>query len=199
MVERVAAVGRIGPNAVSRVLEALQSGEGYETTNRVFREAKLASYLAQPPDSMVPEQEVARLHQALIGCVGPARARAISRDAGQLTAEYLLENRIPAWLQPLLRLLPAALSGRALLRAISKNSWTFSGSARFSFTSRPAWAISLEGCPLCARMHTDVPACDYYATTFEHLFRELVSPGARVLEVECQAAGARACVFSIQV
>jgi divinyl protochlorophyllide a 8-vinyl-reductase len=39
------------------------------------------------------------------------------------------------------------------------------------------------------------PVCDYYAATFEGLFRALVHPAARVVETECEACGAPACIF----
>jgi divinyl protochlorophyllide a 8-vinyl-reductase len=43
----------------------------------------------------------------------------------------------------------------------------------------------------------EAPVCDYFAATFERLFRALVHADARVREVECAATGAPACVFEV--
>ena len=86
----------IGPNAITRMSEALTISLGSGICRDVFTAAGLERHLATPPTKMVDEIEVARLHRALIERLGPTEAAEISREAGRLTGDYLLENRIPA-------------------------------------------------------------------------------------------------------
>ncbi len=46
---------RIGPNAVTRVAEALRAHAGDAATAALFGRAGLAAYIARPPEAMVPE------------------------------------------------------------------------------------------------------------------------------------------------
>ena len=50
-----AAAGRIGPNAITRMAEALTAALGPEPTTTLFGAAGLARYLATPPERMVDE------------------------------------------------------------------------------------------------------------------------------------------------
>ncbi|WP_313389247.1 bacteriochlorophyll 4-vinyl reductase, partial [Rhodospirillum rubrum] len=88
--------GRIGPNAIIRVIDALRTTIGETACARIVEEAGLATYLDQPPQAMVDETEVARLHGALRANLDRETAEAVCRDAGEATAGYLLANRIPA-------------------------------------------------------------------------------------------------------
>jgi divinyl protochlorophyllide a 8-vinyl-reductase len=40
--------------------------------------------------------------------------------------------------------------------------------------------------------------CDFYAATFERLYRELVDPRTTAVETACAAAGAAECVFELR-
>jgi divinyl protochlorophyllide a 8-vinyl-reductase len=189
---------RIGPNAIIRMAEALRSDAGSAETERLFGAAGLAHYLAEPPQEMVDEREVIALHRLVRSALGHERAARISREAGRLTGDYLLANRIPGPAQIVLRLLPRALATRALLTAIGRNAWTFVGSGAFRAETRPVARITIANCPICRDAHAGAPLCDYYAGTFERLFRALVNPQARVTETACSAVGADACAFEIR-
>lgn len=188
-------VARIGPNAIIRVAEAMRAEVGEGRTADVFRAAGLANYLLEPPVAMVDEREVTQLHRVLRAELRASPAREVSLAAGARTGDYLLAHRIPPLAQRLLCALPPALASRALLAAIARNAWTFAGSSVFEYRAGNPSRMSLTGCPLCRGTSADAPLCDYYAATFERLFRKLVSPRATVREVACEAAGARACVF----
>lgn len=190
--------GRIGPNAITRVAEVLRLRFGTGATSTLFEHAGLSGYLLQPPQSMVDEAEVRRLHGVLREDLGDEQARAVARAAGLRTAEYLLAHRIPRPVQRLLKLLPAALAAHVLLAAISRNAWTFAGSGKFSARVGKPVVLTLRNNPLCRRLNTAAPACDYYAATFERLFRTLVHPRAEVLEVACEACGDLECRFEIR-
>jgi divinyl protochlorophyllide a 8-vinyl-reductase len=190
-------VGRIGPNAVTRVAEVLVERFGRQPAARVFAAAGLAAYVDTPPTAMIDEDEVIRLHRALRAALGPA-AREVARAAGERTADYVHDHRIPRAVRALLGVLPAPLAARLLLVAITRHAWTFAGSGTFRIESFAPVRLAIRGNPLCRGVVADAPQCDYYAATFERLFVRLVSPLARVREIACEAAGADACVFEIR-
>ncbi|MGJ4952801.1 bacteriochlorophyll 4-vinyl reductase [Bradyrhizobium sp. HKCCYLS20291] len=191
------AAGRIGPNAIIQTAEALRLLLGEDATDRVFAAARLENYLSTPPAEMVDEAEVIRLHGALRTLLDEDTARAVSGKAGQLTAAYLLANRIPRPAQRLLRLLPARLASRALSRAITAHAWTFAGTGIFTACPGRPTVYEISQCPLCRGHRSDHASCDFYAATFETLFRTLVHPDARAREIACEAVGASACRFEI--
>jgi divinyl protochlorophyllide a 8-vinyl-reductase len=190
---------RIGPNAVTRLGAAITATEGAQATARVFRACNLETYLVAPPVEMVDARAVADLHRELHKAFGDARARLIGRAAGRETAEYLLRHRIPRVAQFVLRHLASRhASARLLVAAISKNAWTFAGSGEFRACGRRPLVFSIRGCPLCRSAASTSPYCDFYAGTFERLFRLLVDAHASVDEIACQATGHTACQFSIE-
>jgi len=196
--------GQIGPNAITRVAEAMRSHLGEQATAELFGSIQLQSYLAQPPQAMVPQDDVSRLHARLRAALGPEEARRIGREAGRRTGDYLLAHRIPRPAQFALRWLPPAIAARILVRAIARHAWTFAGSGTFSFSIGSAGRgagslrLSIASCPLCSRIRADAPACDHYAATFERIFVDLVSARSTVLETDCQASGATRCVFEVR-
>jgi divinyl protochlorophyllide a 8-vinyl-reductase len=189
--------GRIGPNAVIRLAEALDALESKAVTRKLFIAASLESYVHALPDAMVPEEEVIVLHHHLRSNLGADRAASVSWIAGFRTADYLLANRIPKPVQRLLKLLPARLAAFILLRAIGAHAWTFAGTSCFSWRMGRPITLAFEDCPLCRRDRTAQPCCSYYSATFERLFRELINADTAVRETECIAAGGGACRFEI--
>ena len=193
--------GRIGPNAITRLAQAAEGAMGREATRGLFSAAGLDRHLASPPQHMVPERDVTALHRALRERVGAAQAALLAREAGHLTAEYLLANRIPRPVQWLLRALPPWPAARILCAAIGRHAWTFTGSGSFRVLPGRPLRLEIRDGPiaLAALPHAggEAPACDYYAATFATLFRKLVSPHAQVSETQCSALGAEACIFEI--
>jgi divinyl protochlorophyllide a 8-vinyl-reductase len=191
-------IGRIGPNAITRVADALLEQVGDRQTARLFRSAGLERYVGAPPRQMVDECEVKRLHQVLRSELGLERARWISRAAGLATGDYLLAHRIPPAVQVFLRALPGGLASRMLLSAIKRHAWTFSGSGVFGARTGRPLQIWIGGCPVCRDAVAQEPLCDYYAATFQRLYRALVHPDVVVRETECEATGAEACLFEVK-
>ncbi|MFN7570804.1 MAG: bacteriochlorophyll 4-vinyl reductase [Betaproteobacteria bacterium] len=186
---------RIGPNAIVQLAEALRATFGAQRGADFFRAAGLAEFWSAPPQSMVDEASVLRLHRALRAEFDTATATRLARDAGRRTGDYLLAHRIPRFAQAVLKRLPAPLASRMLLTAIRKHAWTFAGSGVFTAqTGRPTW-FRIADCPMCRGETSSQPLCDYYAATFERLFRVLVHPATTVAETSCQACGADACTF----
>jgi divinyl protochlorophyllide a 8-vinyl-reductase len=185
---------RIGPNAIVQLAEALRAAFGVQRGADFFAAAGLSVYWTAPPQQMVDEAEVLRLHRALRAEFG-AQAASLARDAGRRTGEYLLAHRIPRPAQTLLKCLPAPLASRLLLAAIRKHAWTFAGSGVFTAQGgQPTW-FRIADSPMCRGETSTQPLCDFYAATFERLFRELVHPRTTVIETSCQACGAKACIF----
>ena len=189
--------GRIGPNAVIRLAEALDALESKAVTKKLFIAANLETYVHALPQAMVPEEDVTVLHRHLRSDLGPRRAASVSWIAGQRTADYLLSHRIPKPVQQLLKLLPARLAAFILLKAIGAHAWTFAGTSRFSWHMGRPITLTFEDCPLCRHDRAAQPCCSYYSATFERLFRELINADASVSETLCIAAGGSACKFEI--
>jgi divinyl protochlorophyllide a 8-vinyl-reductase len=189
--------GMIGPNAITRVIEALDALEGRQSVQRIFGASRLEAYLFQPPTKKVDEAQVKRLHQMLHADLGDERARAVGRFAGKLTADYLLRYRIPLPAQIALRCCPTRLASRMLAKAIAGNAWTFVGTGSFSARHGHRTTFTIRFCPICQGQRSAEPYCDFYAGTFVRLYACLVNKGARVTEIGCQAMGAPACTFEI--
>lgn len=216
-------IHRIGPNAITRMAEALRETGPEERVERLFALAGLAHYLAQPPEKMVDEREVTRLHQVLRDELGIPVALQIARSAGVRTGDYLLAHRIPRGVQVLLKGLPARLASQILLNAIQRHAWTFAGSGELRVRKTYPPHLAIAGCCICqgalaqaqtpaqalgqAQAQAQVqalgqaqpqsPLCDFYAAAIERLFQQLVHPRSRVTETQCQALGAEACTFEI--
>jgi divinyl protochlorophyllide a 8-vinyl-reductase len=190
--------GRVGPNAITRVGEALDALYGRATTHAVFADAGLTGYLDAWPQAMVAEAEVAALNRALHAALPQDSFSQVARDAGRRTGDYLLAHRIPGPVQAVLRPAPAWLASRVLLKAVARNAWTFAGSGTFGAAAGRPCVVTIADCPLCRDVRTDHGVCDIYTGTFERLFRELVHRRAEAEETACQAAGALACRFEIR-
>jgi divinyl protochlorophyllide a 8-vinyl-reductase len=190
--------GRIGPNAITRVADVLRARRGEAAAAALFGRAGLLPYLTQPPEAMVDEAEVTRLHQVLRDSLGMAFAQEVAHEAGMRTADYLLAHRIPRPAQAVLKRLPARLAARMLLLAIRGHAWTFAGSGTFSAQAGRPVVLSIRHNPMCRGATLAEPGCDFYAATFERLFRELVHPAAHVVETGCEACGDESCRFEVR-
>ena len=191
------AIHRIGPNAITRVAEALRESGPEDRVEHLYTRAGLAHYLAQPPEKMVDEREVTRLHQVLRDELGIPAALEIARSAGVRTGDYLLAHRIPKGVQVLLKWLPARLASQVLLNAIQRHAWTFAGSGELRVRKAYPPHLAIAGCCICQGAEAETPLCDFYAAAIERLFQQLVHPRSQVTETQCQALGAEACTFEV--
>jgi len=189
---------RIGPNAIIQVAAALRAHLG-DATAAPLLEGATGYRLDTLPTAMVDEREVQSLMRAVVGHLGPAEAAPLLRDAGRRTADYLLANRIPRIVQPLIRALPPRLGLAVLLAAVSRHAWTFAGSGRFRIVPNGDWPdLVFEECAICRGMQEARRVCDYYAGTFEGLFVRLIGRDLRVVECECIAQGGATCRFRVE-
>lgn len=190
-------VPRIGPNAVLQLVETLRAHGESALAGRVFERAGRADWLTHPPETMVPQDAVLRVHAALRELLPRETALQRAREAGLRTGDYLLAHRIPAPAQRLLRWLPASLAARVLCRAIAAHAWTFVGSGAFAYDFRGGLRLTIGHNPLALR-HSAEPDCVWHAAVFERLFRTLVHPRTTVRELACTALGDPACVFELR-
>ena len=191
---------RIGPNAITLLEAVLNERLGRLETRRIFVAAGIAHHLEQPPARMVDERDVARLHRQVRQILPAQPARTIMHEAGDRTGRYILANRIPGLVVLGLRLLPAALSARLLMRAISQHAWTFTGSGTFEirYDRGPVITALISKNPVVMLESSAEPICAWHGAVFQRLFRELVDSTATVTETDCCAAGAPACRFEIR-
>ena len=165
---------RVGPNAVIQTRVALIDAQGVARARALFVDAGLGDWFEAPPDRMVPAERVHRLNSALLAALDGEAFEAVMRDAGRRTGRYILENRIPGPARLFLKMLPAGLAARALLRAIRSNSWTFAGTADMRVTPGNPAIIEIAGNPL------PMPGCPWHAAVFETLFAALLLRPVRV-------------------
>ncbi|WP_291297246.1 bacteriochlorophyll 4-vinyl reductase [Elioraea sp.] len=192
-----AAEPRVGPNAITRIAEALRSEHDERVARAVFAAAGISGWLDTPPGAMVPECDVAALHRALVAALGERDARAVAASAGRRTAAFLLAHRIPGPVRLVLRLLPAAPSARLLMRVIGRHAWTFVGSGKFEASDGPPVIVTITGGPLRAAGAAAAGVAAYYAATFEALFRALVHPRTTVTARRRATEATASCVFAL--
>jgi divinyl protochlorophyllide a 8-vinyl-reductase len=186
---------RVGPNAVIQLRDVLR--DFHLNGAMLFAAAGVGVWWEQPPAEMIPEQEAARLHQAVRRHLAPEQARAVLREAGLRTADYLLLARIPRLAQIVLQILPPRLAAALLLRAIAMHAWTFAGSGVFSFTLGRTAEISIRANPFRHGEVAPAPICVWHQAVFERLFTRLVSRRVRVRETACCAVSGDECRFEV--
>jgi divinyl protochlorophyllide a 8-vinyl-reductase len=193
----VPAHAEIGPNSVIQLIEALNAAGLQQAAVAIFAAAEASDWLATPPSVMVDERPVARIHQAVRHLLPQQQASAVLADAGFRTANYILANRIPKFAQVILKLLPAPLAAKLLVKAISAHAWTFAGSGRFSGRAGHPTVFEIANNPLCAGEHSATPTCIWHVAVFQRLFQVLVSPKSHAIETSCGAAGDECCRFEL--
>ena len=187
----------IGPNAIIQMIKTMEEDLGVRQTIDFFIDSKLSQYISHPLVGRVHEEDVCLIHQRLIETYGIEHAKRLSWQAGEKTADYLLKNRIPKLMGLILKHLPIKMSISILLRAISNHAWTFVGSGTFSYQVFKSITIYIESNPICKGIRSSEPVCDYYAGTFEGLFKSLIDTSIEVKEVGCEAQGDLSCSFRV--
>ncbi|NJN19394.1 MAG: bacteriochlorophyll 4-vinyl reductase [Oscillochloris sp.] len=196
--EHVIAPARIGPNSLIQTVAALAEARGWPETEAFLARHGRIDLLQTPPSTMVDEAEFIAMIGWLRSWLGVEATRAILAESGRRTAEYVRANRIPAPVRTLLAILPRNLALRLLLRAIAGHSWTFAGSAHFSYRFGKPTTLSLAGCPECCTQHAAKPICSYYTAAFTTLLTTLVDHRIQVVEIACTAQGASSCTFELR-
>lgn len=164
----------IGPNSVTQLEHACDQILGREETIYLFTAAGFYKYIQMPPIKMVPEDHPAKLFDMLYRIYPRDTADRIAKLAGELTADYVIENRIPGFAAQLLKWMPAKFAGSGLLKAIQKNSWTFAGSGICQAGTDGAPHVSIKDNPI------KMPGAAWHVGVFQRMFRRLVCAHATV-------------------
>jgi divinyl protochlorophyllide a 8-vinyl-reductase len=185
----------IGPDSVLQLVPLLDQHVGMEARKRLLD----LSGISRLPnnDGLMDERPAAALHQA-VRRLHPKQACNVMRAAGTLTADHVIERRMPVAALRVLRALPAWLSGPLLANTIEKHAWTFAGSGVFRVRSRDPLIFELEDNPVVRGERSRTPVCHWHAAVFQRLFNEIVDPQLRCVETHCVASGAHACRFIIE-
>lgn len=167
--KQTASLARIGPNALIQTVQATRDLCGEATLHTMLSGCHQLNLLRELPEKMVDERLFASMVLSLAGATVPDTAREVLHRSGELTAEYLLEHRIPRFFQRILAILPRNLALAALLFAIRKHAWTFTGSGEFNYTlgRHPELTVT------CGIQPGDV-ACAFYGGTFTRLLQTLI-------------------------
>jgi divinyl protochlorophyllide a 8-vinyl-reductase len=189
---------KIGPNSIIQTIAALR--EVYTPDElRALLAGDAEVYLSQLPHEMIPEAEFHVLVDLLTTRLGVERAGEILHRSGERTADYVRANRIPAPIRTVLGLLPAPLSLRLFLPAISKHAWTFVGSGVFSFSAGRTPSVSIGRSLSQDTSGIAAVLCRYYYGAFTQMLRRVVNPRISLREVACQARSGSACVYQIEM
>jgi len=188
---------KIGPNAIIQLVAAGKALGSEREMASVFLLAGEHEWLAAPPEAMVDERRVARVHRAVRAVLPAARASKLLADAGVRTADYLLAHRIPAPVKGLFRLTPKRLAARMLTVAISKHAWTFAGSGQFHVISVDPVIFEITGNPFRIGYEPDRSYCDWHLAVFSRLFQALVSLDIQARETACTGFGDPCCRFEL--
>lgn len=191
------ASARIGPNAVIQTAAVLRDRFGTARAAEIVQRAT-GRALDTMPEHMVDEAEVRALVQQCLAQLGARQTRAVLRESGHRTAEYLLAHRIPRPVQLLLKLLPAPVGVRILMTAIGRHAWTFAGSGHFHVHAGRRTTFAIDDCPLCRGLTLEAPICDYYAGTFERLLSTLIRRDTGVVQTGSAVCGGSSCEYAVR-
>jgi divinyl protochlorophyllide a 8-vinyl-reductase len=192
------AESRIGPNSIIQTVAALKERLGVEETRAWLERIGRGDLNEAMPTTMVVEHEFLDLIGHLREWQGLEVAAEVLERSGELTAAYVMANRIPAPIRTLLRIVPGWLGLRILLAAIKKHAWTFAGSGQFSYRFDRGLHLQLAHCIECQGIQSDTPICRYYCGAFRGMIGTLIDPKVQVREIACSACGAGACEFVVE-
>ncbi len=181
----------VGPNAILQMEAPLRRHLGEKGALRVWHQAKIST---PSGNNMIPQADALALHKALYE-LSPKEAERVSREGGARTAAYIVANRIPKVVKLLFRILPTALAGPLLARAIAKHAWTFAGSGDFSVTSTNPLVFEIDANPLAFDKGEAPSGCHWHMAVFASLFSILLRRPYIAREPTCCGRGAKTCRF----
>lgn len=188
-------IARIGPHSVLQLTFLIDDVLGEEERKRLM----LISGMAELPQfqGMIPETPAAALHQAL-RAHHPDLAPALTRRAGERTAQHIIEKRFPVAALKVISSLPPWLAGPLLASVVKTHAWTFAGSGKFTVRSKHPLVLVLHDNPVVRGEYSTKPICHWHSAAFQWLFRSIVDPRLCCVETHCCANGSPSCVFEIR-
>ncbi|MCD1627139.1 MAG: bacteriochlorophyll 4-vinyl reductase [Paracoccaceae bacterium] len=186
--------GMMGSQTVLPLVAAIERRLGQDTAARLLDEARFTQL--PKPGEPVRERQVAVLHQSLRREY-PDLAEAIQREAARDAVDWLMQNRIPARARLLLSGMPWGMAVWMLGRNAAQNSWTFSGSGKFSLLSTSEFQMIDN--PLIRGERSNGPVCAWHEELLQHTFRRMAHSRLSCVETSCMATGADACRFRLSM
>lgn len=187
-------VALIGPNSVIHLIPLLDTALGESERDRLML---LSGISAVPPQQdLMAETPAASLHQ-LLREHHPDVAATLTRRAGLLTGDHIVEHHIPVAAMRVMRNLPSWLAAPVLASVVEKHAWTFAGSGKFRVRSKVPLVFELHDNPVVRGEAQLEPICHWHAAVFERVFCRIVDPNMRCVETACCATGAHSCRFEI--
>jgi predicted hydrocarbon binding protein len=191
-------------------LEAAEEVVGKDGLAVVLRDAKLERLINNYPSNTLEVSgtitygDYSALSAGILGFFGRpgksmvmrmgriAARKAIEHQSGTFSlATVLAAKLLPSAVQVKMGL-SAMMSG---LRALNeKNGQEFIGTIE---DRGDKFAFIMETCPVCAGKHSESHICWLYEATIEEACRQVFGKFFDVVEVECRAKGAKACVFEV--
>jgi divinyl protochlorophyllide a 8-vinyl-reductase len=186
--------GMMGSQTVLPLVAAIERRLGQDAATRLLDEARFTQL--PEPGEPVRERQVAVLHQSLRREY-PDLAEAIQREAARDAVDWLMQNRIPARARLLLSGMPWGMAVWMLGRNAAQNSWTFSGSGKFSLLSTSEFQMIDN--PLIRGERSNGPVCVWHEELLQHTFRRMAHSRLSCVETSCMATGADACRFRLSM
>lgn len=184
--------GRVGPNAIVQLVESMRATGREPLAAAVLGAAGRAAWVNDPPKDMISQKDAARVHALLWQLTDAEEAAVIIADAGRRTADYVTAYRIPPVARRILKILPASVAQRMLLRSIARHAWTFAGSGSFRIAPSAGVSFAIAANPLAGP-----GGCRWHEAVFTQLWRTFISERATVKELNCCAMGSTACEFRV--
>lgn len=196
-------------NYVHWALEAIEEVAGKNGLTIILREAGLQ----QLADNFPPDDEefgdltvgqYVDLNAAVLNFFGRA-AKSMSVRVGRVSARHAIERQakifnIAALLG--LKLMPLNVKlklGLAQMQEGFRKIWAAHGQEMVSRVEETddAWLFIRETCPECAGKSSDEPMCWLFVGTLRESTQWLTGKELEIVETECRAMGAPACVWRI--
>lgn len=191
-------------------LEAAEEVVGKDGLAVVLREAKLERFINNyPPDVLessgtITYGDYASLSAGILGFFGRPGKSMVMR-MGRIASRKAIEHQSGTFsLATVLaaKLLPASVQVKMGLSAMMSGLRTINEKAGQEFTGTiedkgDTFHFVLETCPVCAGKHSESHICWLWEATIEEAMRQVFNKFFDVVEIECRAMGAPACVFEV--
>jgi predicted hydrocarbon binding protein len=191
-------------------LEAAEEVVGKDGLAVVLRDAKLERFINHyPPDSLeasgtITYNDYASLNAGILAFFGrPGKSMVIRM--GRIAARKSIQHQSGTFnLATVLaaKLLPSAVQVKMGLSAMMSGLRTLNEKVGQEFVGTiedrgDHFAFIIETCPICAGKHSENHICWLWEGTIEEACRQVFGKFFDVVEVECRAKGAKACVFEV--
>ena len=184
-------------------LSSTEATVGLNGYRAVLHLADLDRYIDNPPPGNnrleTPADDFSALLNSLFRMYGESSARGLFRRWGTVFGQLGVKRRSSAkLLKPMLLLLPMSRRTKTVLTALATEASTARGEPLHTLIDLPGfYRIEFHDCLYCHDLHPTAPICFTVVGILEAVLRWGVGRDFDVQEVQCQARGDPACVFTI--